>query len=219
LADPVPAGAVIDEPTIDPWRRVADARDRRRFELFLLAAPVFERHGFRGATIRALAHVCHLSPAGLYHYFSSKEELATYALRSPRAGWDEAYIRPDVDPLVQLRQFLDMSVNAMPIYMLALRMLDEIGDPASEHLRAEAFRDGEATIGRFVHAAAPRLERDAALELSRHIIALLVGSAVSRLDADASVIRARVIGLLRAELVPGHIAADRLEQVFRGWAG
>jgi AcrR family transcriptional regulator len=218
LADLGRANAVTDEPTIDPWRRVADARDRRRFELFLLAAPVFERHGFRGATIRALAHACHLSPAGLYHYFSSKEELATYVLRSPRAGWDETYIQPDADPLLQLRQFLDMAINALPVYMLALRMLDEIGDETGERLRAEAFRDGEATIGRFVHAAAPRLERDAALELSRHIISLLVGSAVSRLDADASTIRRRVVNLLRAELVPAHLAGERLEQAFREWA-
>ena len=32
-------------------------------------------HGYRGATIKALAHACGLSPASLYHYFGSKREL------------------------------------------------------------------------------------------------------------------------------------------------
>jgi AcrR family transcriptional regulator len=208
---------VADAGNIDPWRRVADARDRRRFELFTLAAPVFEQHGFRGATMRALAHACHLSPAGLYHWFSSKEELATYALRSPRAGWDATYIRPDVDPVLQLRQFLDMAVSALPVYMLSLRMLDEIGEASNEQLRREAFRDGEATIGRFIHAAAPSVERGAALELARHIIALLVGAAVSRLDADASAIRSRILSLLNNELVPVNLSGDRLAEAFAGW--
>jgi AcrR family transcriptional regulator len=210
----------VSEPTsIDPWRSVASSRDRRRFELFMLAAPVFEEHGFRGATVRALAHACHLSPAGLYHYFSSKEELATYALRSPRAGWDAAFIDPEVDPLVQLRQFLDMSINALPIYMLSLRMLDEIGDPADERLRAAAFRDGEATMGRFISSAGPGLERDKALELARHIISLLVGSAIAGLDADISATRQRVHELLRAQLVPDYLDADRLERVMSSWVG
>ena len=35
----------------------------RRHELFRLAAPVFRAHGYRGSTIKALAHACHLSPA------------------------------------------------------------------------------------------------------------------------------------------------------------
>ncbi len=50
--------------------------DSWRIEPFRLAAPVLRRHGYRGATIKALAHACHLSPA-LYHDFPSKAALAS----------------------------------------------------------------------------------------------------------------------------------------------
>lgn len=202
---------------IDPWRRVATGRDRRRYELFMLAAPIFARHGFRGATIRALAHACHLSPAGLYHYFGSKEELATYALRSPRAGWDATFVQPAKDPLVQLREMLELAVGQLSVYMLSLRMLDEIGDPAGERIRQATFREGEQMIGRFVSAAAPGLERQAALELARLLIAVLVGSAVSGLDAEATALRSRAASLLRDRLVPTHVAPDHFQRVMADW--
>jgi len=37
-----------------------DPLQARRFELFRLAAPVFRQHGYRGATMKALAFACHL---------------------------------------------------------------------------------------------------------------------------------------------------------------
>ena len=58
-----------------------DRLDARRVELFRLAAPVFRARGYREATIKELAHACHLSPAAVYHYFPSKLALATYLLR------------------------------------------------------------------------------------------------------------------------------------------
>lgn len=206
-----------DQPTVDPWRDVSTAHDRRRYELFLLAAPVFEQHGFSGATIRALAHACHLSPAGLYHYFRSKEELATYALRSPRVGWERTYIDRTADPLEQLRAVLEMSVSALPVYMLSMRMLDEINDPRGPALRQATFRDGEQMIARFLSAVAPALARIEAEELARLLIAVMVGSVVSALDAEGSAIRDRLGGLLRGRLVPDHVAAERFEQAFAGW--
>ena len=66
------------------------------------------RHGYRGATIKALSHACGLSPASLYHYFRSKEEMATYLLRGPRLDWDSTWVDPATDPLLQLRRLVDM---------------------------------------------------------------------------------------------------------------
>jgi AcrR family transcriptional regulator len=203
---------------IDPWRQVADEHHGRRYQLFMLAMPVFAEHGFRGATIRELAHACHLSPAGLYHYFRSKAELATYALRSPRAGWDRTYIDPSTDPLLQLRAMLALSIQQLPTYMLSLRMLEEIGDPGADRLKSATFRDGEQMIARFISAVAPALARDDAEETSRLLIAVLVGSALAGLDDDTSAIRRRLLELLRARLVPDHLAAARFEDAFTGWA-
>ena len=91
-----------------------------------MAAPVFRRDGYRGATIKALAHACGLSPASLYHYFSSKEDMATYLVRRPRMDWDSIWVDPTTDPLVQLAQLLDLSLAELPIYLLALRLADEV---------------------------------------------------------------------------------------------
>ena len=55
--------------------------------LYVLAAPVFEEHGYRGATIKALAYACHLSPSSLHHYFGSKAEMGTYPLTGPAIDW------------------------------------------------------------------------------------------------------------------------------------
>jgi AcrR family transcriptional regulator len=206
------------ESPIDPWRRVATGRDRRRYELFMLAAPVFAKHGFKGATVRALAHACHLSPAGLYHYFDSKEELATHALRSPRAGWDATFVEPGRDPLVQLREMLELAVGQLQVYMLSLRMLQEIGDPSAARIRQATFREGEQMIGRFVNAAAPALQREAALELARLLIAVFVGSAVSGLDSEAPALRARAAGLLRDRLVPTHVDPEHFRRVMGDWS-
>ena len=65
-------------PVIRPWRNIEVAATEpygRKMYLYVQAAPVFEEHGYKGATIKALAHACHLSPASLYHYFGSKEDL------------------------------------------------------------------------------------------------------------------------------------------------
>jgi AcrR family transcriptional regulator len=203
-----------DQPAIDPWRAASTAHDRRRYELFLLAAPVFARHGFRGSTIRALAHACHLSPAGLYHYFRSKEELATYALRTPRVGWERTYIDPSADPLAQLRDMLELAIRALPVYMLALRMAEEIGDAQAEALRRATFRDGEQMLARFVSVAAPSLDRPAAEETARLLIAVLVGSAFADLDPDTTAVRGRATELLRPRLVPDHVQAEAFDRVF-----
>ena len=108
-----------DAPEFQPWRfRGGGRQEARRRELFALAAPVFRREGYRGATIKALAYACGLRPASLYHYFSSKEDLATYIVRRPRLDWDSIWVDPDTDPLVQLSQLLDLSVAELPNYLL-----------------------------------------------------------------------------------------------------
>jgi AcrR family transcriptional regulator len=201
-------------PEIEPWRHRGGSLDARRYDLFLLAAPVFERHGFRGATIRALAHACHLSPAGLYHYFSSKEELATWLLRGPRMSWETTYVDPELEPLEQLRQLVEISLGSLPVYLLALRLVEEIEGPASTRDRLAGFREGEAVYGRLIQAAAPAMSRSQALEVARHALAVLIGTATIGLDPQpAEAIRERTVQVLRAALVPDHIDPAWFDEV------
>jgi AcrR family transcriptional regulator len=200
--------------TIQPWKHRGGSLDARRYELFLLAAPVFERQGFHGATVKALAHACHLSPAGLYHYFSSKEELATWLLRGPRMSWDSTYVDPDLEPLEQLRQLIDLSLTSLPVYLLALRLAEEVEGGASPRDRQAGFREGEAVYGRLIHAAAPRLSKAEALEMARHVLAVLIGTATIGLDPEPMrAIRARSVAVVRAALVPEHVDADWFDAV------
>jgi AcrR family transcriptional regulator len=202
-----------------PWRyRDGGRMEARRRELFAMAAPVFRRHGFRGATIKALAHACGLSPASLYHYFGSKEEMATYLVRRPRMDWDSTWVDPRTDPLVQLAQLLDLSLSELPNYLLALRLADEIAETAPDpgsHTRT--YREGEAVFARLVAASAPGMSRAAATRVARDALSALVGSAVMGLDPEPqAAVRERVVGVLRTALVPMHVEALRFDSTMSG---
>ena len=179
-----------------PWRQHESGRlDARRRELFALAAPVFRRDGYRGATIKALAHACGLSPASLYHYFRSKEELATYLVRRPRMDWDSTWVDPSTDPLVQLAQLIDLSLAELPNYLLALRLADEIdGAVPDAGAHARTFREGEAVFARLIAASAPDTSRASATRVARDALSAMVGSAVVGLDPEPdAAVRARVV--------------------------
>ncbi len=198
-----------------PWRyRETGRLEARRRELFALAAPVFRRDGYRGATIKALAHACSLSPASLYHYFGSKEEMATYLVRRPRMDWDSTWVDPMTDPLVQLAQLVDLSITELPNYLLALRLADEIAGRGSDiGAHARTFREGEAVFARLVAASAPTMTRTAATSVARDALSAMVGSAVLGLDPEPeSAVRERVASVLRVALVPTHVDARRFDE-------
>lgn len=184
--------------------------------MFALAAPVFRRHGYRDATIKALAHACHLSPAGLYHYFSSKRDLATYLVRRPRLDWDSTWVDPSIDAVRQLGQLVDLAIAELPNYLLALQLTEEAGDgPPGGGARSRAFQEGEAVFGRLIATAAPGLARERATEIARSVLALLAGTAYTGLDPDPNrAVRGRIAALLRRELVPDLIDADRFGAAF-----
>jgi len=186
-----------------------DPADGRRYELFTLAAPVFARHGYRGATVRALAHACHLSPAGLYHYFDSKERLATWLLRGPRLDWESTYVDPRIDPLVQLVGFVDIAVRNIPLYLLSIQLAEEVSGRTDDRARSVMAVQGEAVFARFIAAAAPSTERVAAEALAADLVALLVGSAYASLEGGAERTRARLLDLLRVRLVPHAVPDER----------
>jgi AcrR family transcriptional regulator len=132
----------------------------RRHELFRLAAPVFRARGYRGTTIKALAHACHLSPAALYHYFPSKAAFATFLIDEKHLDWDSTHIDPDIDPLVQLRMTVDLVIDVLPAYLLAVDLAREVGRPLSQPQLARFFGQGEAIFGRVIAAAASGLGPD-----------------------------------------------------------
>lgn len=207
------------EPEVRPWRTGApEPLDRRRRELFKLAAPVFREHGYRGTTIKALAYACHLAPAGLYHYFASKADLATYVVRQPHLDWRSIYIDPDVDPLRQLSGFVDLAILELPDFLLALDLAEELQLPGIVRIRRAMFTEGEAVFGRYLAAVRPGLTPEAARELARLLLALLVGShEIGRgVEPDAAPMRDRIVRVLRAELVPVAVDSARFDRIMAG---
>jgi AcrR family transcriptional regulator len=185
----------------------------RRMELFKLAAPVFEQHGYRGSTVKALAHACHLSPASLYHYFPSKAALATCLLDRTPIGWDAWQFDPAVDPLEQLRQVLDLSLEELPYYLLALRLAREMGRDVRGDAFTPVFGEGEALLGRLIQAAAPDLDVAESIEIARRLLGVLIGPAAVGVKTDIATSRARAIDLLRLHLVSeGGVDAGRFDR-------
>jgi AcrR family transcriptional regulator len=210
----------VSEPEVRPWRTLAlDPLDQRRRELYKLAAPLFREHGYRGATIKALAHACHLTPAGLYHYFASKADLATYVVRQPHLDWRLVYVDPDIDPLRQLSGFLDLAIHELPDFLLALDLAEELRLPGIVRIRRGMFAQGETVFGRYLAAVRPGLTPDAARELARLILTLLVGShEIGRgVESDAApAMRERIVRVLRAELVPVAVDSAHFDRVMAG---
>jgi AcrR family transcriptional regulator len=209
----------VSEPVIRPWRTSEpEPLDRRRRELYRLAAPVFREHGYRGATIKALAHACHLAPAGLYHYFASKADLATYVVRQPHLDWRSVYIDPAIDPLRQLSGFLDLAILELPDFLVALDLAEELQLPGIMRIRRAMFTEGATVFGRYLAAVRPGLTPDAARELARLILALLVGShEIGRgVEPDAAALRDRIVRVLRAELVPVAANSARFDRIMAG---
>jgi AcrR family transcriptional regulator len=66
----------------------------KREEILTTALSVVSEHGFSGASVRELADAVGLTPAGLLHYFGSKDELFIQVLRK-RDEVDAARFLPD----------------------------------------------------------------------------------------------------------------------------
>lgn len=186
--------------------------ESRRIALFRLAGPVFRQHGYRGATIKALAHACHLSPAALYHYFPSKAAMATCLLDRAPLDWDAWQLDPAVDPLIQLGQLLEIAIAEMPDYLLAIELAREMGRPMGTPELGRIFGEGEALFGRILHTAAPGLTAEGARELARRVLASLIGPYATGLGPDTRSVKARTIDLLRLHLIPVGVDPDRFER-------
>jgi AcrR family transcriptional regulator len=173
--------------------------------VFRLAAPVFRARGYRGATIKELAHAAHLSPAALYHYFPSKLALATYLLR--RDNTPEAAVhtgaRPagQEPPLERLSRHLDIFIDQLPFYLLAIDLAIEAGLSFDATARAGLFRQGERVLVPVLLDAVPAMSETVATETADAVLDLLVGPSVTGLATAPEAIRERQVGLLRERLV------------------
>jgi hypothetical protein len=179
----------------------------RRRELYIRAAPVFRKHGYRSATLKALANACGLSIPGLYRYFPSKRAFALFPLNSlyPELHGPP----PDVaagDPLWHLAAWIEGAVAEMPNYLLAARLSHEVGLDNEEQRKVDAnLADHLAILGGLARRAGPHLDHRAARELARTMVNVVLGPALTGLDPEPQALRRELRALLRGYglLVPG----------------
>jgi AcrR family transcriptional regulator len=171
----------------------------RRRELYVRAAPVFRKHGYRGATLKALANACGLSIPALYRYFPSKRAFALFPLASlyPELQGPP----PDVtvgDPLAHLSGWIEGAVAEMPNYLLAARLAREVGLDDEEQRKVDAnLADHLAILGGLARHAGPHLDDRAAQELARAMVNVVMGPALTGLDPEPRALRRELRALLR----------------------
>src|SRR5215469_13131817 len=103
--------------TLDPRAgpgRGSESYDRKLATILQQAAAVFCTRGYHRASIRDIARATGVSLAGLYYYFSSKEELLYLIQRHAFETMLEsarATLEPLNDPEERLRTFIDLHLQ------------------------------------------------------------------------------------------------------------
>jgi len=178
---------------------MSDEPYARRHELYVRAAPVFRKHGYQGATLKALADACGLSIPAIYRYFPSKKAFALFPLA---ALYPELQAPPpDVsagEPLELLAGWVEAAAAEMPYYVLAARLSREVALRPDEQRRLDRnLGDHVAVIGAIARRAAPHLDERAGLELARTMINVAVGPAITGVESEPEALRRQLRTLLR----------------------
>lgn len=175
----------------EPWAR--------RYQLYVRAAPVFRKYGYRGSTLKALATACGLSIPALYRYFPSKKAFALFPLRSlyPELHGPP----PDVTvgyPITHLAGWIEGAVAEMPYYLLALRLAREVGLRDTEQHRNDAnLSEHIAIVSDLALRAGPHLDQRAARELASTMINVALGPALTGVEPAPEGLRRQLRALLR----------------------
>lgn len=116
-------------------------RERNSEKILAAAEEEFVLHGFKGATIQAVADRAKVPKANVHYYFKNKNTLYIALLEHVMATWNEALtdITPEDDPAETLKRFIQTKMQlsythpnaskifAMEIIQGAPRIKDHIG--------------------------------------------------------------------------------------------
>ena len=186
----------------------------RRMEIYRRVAPVFRQHGYRGATLKQLAHAAGLSIPALYRYFPSKRSLAFFPLVAAEPELHP--VAPDASkPLLVLSGFVRSAVEQLPYYSLAMQLSIELGveHRADRRTREQLDATGEV-LARCARCVAPRLGAEDARDLASTMLTLAIGSTWTGPRSGAR-LRRLLQAALRTYLVPAGLSADRLDAALR----
>jgi AcrR family transcriptional regulator len=113
----------------------------RRDGILRASAEVFRRHGYHRATIEEIAAQLFLTKAGVYHYFTSKQEILEHlcdrAMASAESAVDRA-MAADASPATRLQRMLSeyaLALTEEPAFTVLMRHLDEVGEDSLADLQ------------------------------------------------------------------------------------
>lgn len=113
----------------------------RRDGILRASAEVFRRRGYNRATIEEIAAELFLTKAGVYHYFSSKQEILEAMCDGAMAAAEEAVERAmqaETEPVPRARRMLEEYTTAVmhdPAFTVLMRHLDEVGEASLADLQ------------------------------------------------------------------------------------
>jgi AcrR family transcriptional regulator len=191
----------------------------RRWEIWHAAAPLFERHGYRGVTVEQLAYASAMSPAGLYHYFPNKAAIALFPLAHGNGlcvVWDAIVTRLPDDPIVRLEALIEVAADHAGPWRIALALSRQMTQtPAvtryASRLIAEARRDF-ATIARSVD---PEITDRRAADLYEAFTAIVVAE-IPGFDSSVESLRRRLTDAVRGWLAAPAGRSARVSLVGAG---
>lgn len=114
----------------------------KREEILQAALDVVAAQGYRGASVRDIANAAGLSPAGLLHYFGSKEELFVAILQARDDHDAREYA--DLDPIATFLAIVRHNASVPGLVQLYAQLAADAGDP--EHPAHAFFRDRTAHL-------------------------------------------------------------------------
>lgn len=128
----------------------------KRKEILTAALEVIASHGYRGASVREIADAVGLSPAGLLHYFDSKEELFTAILRAR----DEQDTRDygSADGIETFLAVLRHNASVPGLVQLYAQLSTEVADP--DHPARSFFLERTEAMERVAIAWVAQAQQD-----------------------------------------------------------
>ncbi len=114
----------------------------KREEILEAALTVVASHGYRRASVREIADAAGLSPAGLLHYFGTKEELFVAILQARDAR--DAEVHGGAGLVEGFLEVVRHNASVPGLVQLYAQLAAEAGDP--EHPAHAYFRERTARV-------------------------------------------------------------------------
>lgn len=163
--------------------RPMEDRDARRWEIYRAVAPLIERTGLKGLSMRAAARAAGMSVGGLYRYFSTKQELVLLpldpAFNEWLCGWYDDRMQ-GLEPHEYAVELVQTMARSIPLVRPAIRASMELGGEAFEEAVASASGIAGRGFAEAVRRAAPTLDVEVAAELQRGLLRTYLAALLDR---------------------------------------